>query len=205
LTAIGKAMPTVFTIGHSNHPRERFIALLRGASITALADVRSVPYSRRHPQFSKPVLAETLPQEGIAYVYLGEELGGMRKDPALLRDGAPDYDKIAATQSFRHGLDRVIDGAGRHRIALMCAEREPLDCHRFLLVSRHLALRGARINHILGDGSIEEHDDTLRRLLAKTHLDAGELFAEGKPPDEVVARAFAAGQRRLFGGKSRAS
>jgi uncharacterized protein (DUF488 family) len=205
LTAIRIAMTTVFTIGHSNHPRERFIALLRGAEITALADVRSTPFSRRHPQFSKPVLAETLPQEGIAYVYLGEELGGQRRDPALLRDGAPDYDKIAATQSFRHGLDRVIDGASRHRIALMCAEREPLDCHRFLLVSRHLALRGTRINHILGDGSIEEHDDTLRRLLARTHLDAGELFAEGTPPEDVVARAFAAGQRRLFGGKSRAS
>ncbi len=198
-------MTTVYTIGHSNHPRERFIALLRGSEITALADVRSTPFSRRHPQFSKPALAETLPQEGIAYVFLGEELGGMRKDPALLCDGAPDYEKIAATESFRNGLDRVIDGAGRHRIALMCAEREPLDCHRFLLVSRHLALRGARINHILGDGSIEEHDDTLRRLLAKTHLDAGELFAEGSPPEAVVARAFAAGRHRAFGGKSRTS
>jgi uncharacterized protein (DUF488 family) len=198
-------MTTVYTIGHSNHPQERFVALLRGAAITALADVRSTPFSRRHPQFSKPVLAEALQQEAIAYVYLGEELGGLRKDPGLLRDGAPDYDKIAATESFRHGLDRVIDGAGRHRIALMCAEREPLDCHRFLLVSRHLTLRGARINHILGDGSIEEHNDTLRRLLAKTHLDAGELFADGAPPEEVVARAFAAGHHRLFGGKSRAS
>jgi uncharacterized protein (DUF488 family) len=198
-------MTTVYTIGHSNHPPERFIALLRRADITALADVRSVPFSRRHPQFSKPVLAEALQQEGLAYVFLGEELGGMRKDPVLLRDGAPDYDKIAATESFRNGLDRVIDGASRHRIALMCAEREPLDCHRFLLVSRHLALRGARINHILGDGSIEEHDVTLHRLLAQTHLDAGELFAAGKPPDEVVARAYAARQRRLFGGKPRAS
>ena len=197
-------MTTVYTIGHSNHPRERFIALLRGAEITALADVRSTPFSRRHPQFGKPALAETLPREGIAYVFLGEELGGMRREPALLRDGAPDYDRIAATQSFRQGLDRVIDGASRHRIALMCAEREPLDCHRFLLVSRHLALRGTRINHILGDGSIEEHDDTLRRLLAKTHLDAGELFAGGKPPEEAVARAFVAGHRRLFGGKTRA-
>ncbi|MFM9842409.1 MAG: DUF488 family protein [Dongiaceae bacterium] len=197
-------MTTVYTIGHSNHPRERFAALLRGAEITALADVRSTPFSRRHPQFSKPVLAAALRQEGIAYAYLGEELGGMRKDPALLRGGAPDYDKIAATESFQHGLDRVIDGAGRHRIALMCAEREPLDCHRFLLVSRHLALRGTRINHILGDGSIEAHDDTLRRLLAKTHLDAGELFAEGTPAEAVVARAYAAGHRRLFGGRARA-
>lgn len=198
-------MTTIHTIGHSNHPWVRFVALLRGADITALADVRSTPFSRRHPQFSKPVLAEALQREGIAYVYLGEELGGLRRDPALLRDGAPDYDKIAATETFRRGLERVIDGTGRHRIALMCAEREPLDCHRFLLVSRHLALRGARINHILGDGSIEEHDDTLRRLLAKTHLDAGELFADGAPPEEVVARAFVAGHSRIFRGKTRTS
>ncbi len=76
-------MTTVFTIGHSNHPRERFIALLRGEEITALADVRSTPFSRRHPQFSKPALAETLPQEGIAYVYLGEELGGHAEGPGV--------------------------------------------------------------------------------------------------------------------------
>jgi len=195
-------MVAIHTVGHSNHSRERFLELLRGAGITALADVRSTPFSRRHPQFSKPALAVALQEADIAYVYLGEELGGMRRDPALLRDGAPDYDRIASTESFQHGLDRVIDGAGRHRIALMCAEREPLDCHRFLLVSRHLALRGSRINHILGDGSIEEHEVTLRRLLAKTHLDAGELFGGGAPPGDVVARAFAAGHRRLFGGKT---
>lgn len=197
-------MTTVFTIGHSNHPREHFIELLRGAEITALADVRTTPFSRRHPQFNRPALAEALQQAGIAYVFLGEQLGGLRKDPALLRNGAPDYDKVAATGSFQQGLDRVIDGAGRHRVALMCAEREPLDCHRFLLVSRHLALRGTRINHILGDGSIEEHDRTLGRLLAKTHLDPGALFAGGTLPEDVVARAFAAGHRRLFGGNQRA-
>jgi uncharacterized protein (DUF488 family) len=197
-------MPTIFTIGHSNHPRGRFLELLRGAEITALADVRTTPFSRRHPQFNRPALTEALQQTGIAYVFLGEALGGLRKNPALLRDGAPDYDKVAATDLFQQGLDRVIDGAARHRVALMCAEREPLDCHRFLLVSRHLALRGARINHILGDGSIEEHDQTLRRLLAKTHLDPGDLFADGALAEDVVARAFAAGHRRLFGAKSRA-
>jgi uncharacterized protein (DUF488 family) len=199
-------MTTIYTIGHSNYPQARFIALLRGAGITALADVRSTPFSRRHPQFSKPALSAALQAAGIAYVFLGEELGGMRKDPALQRDGAPDYEKIAATESFGRGLDRAMDGAGRYRIALMCAEREPLDCHRFLLVSRHLALRGARINHILGDGSIEAHEQTLRRLLAKTHLDPGELFAGGAPPPAAtVARAFDAGHRRLFGRKTQAS
>jgi len=192
-------MTTVFTIGHSNHARDRFIALLRGAGIEAVADVRSRPFSRRHPHFSRPALAKTLEAEGIQYIFLGEELGGQPADPALLQNGAPDYERMAATEAFQRGLDRVAESAASHRAAIMCAEREPLECHRFLLVSRHLALRGARIDHILADGSIEEHGQTLQRLLAVTRLGAGELFAQEAPPDEVVAQAFAAGHRRLFG------
>src|SRR5215475_13186783 len=128
--------PAVFTIGHSNHPLATFIGLLRGAGVTAVADVRSIPYSRRWPQFGRPALERSLPEAGIGYVFLGAELGGRRDDPALYIDGRIDFDRVAATDSFRAGLDRVEAGAARHRIALMCAEREPLDCHRFLLVSR---------------------------------------------------------------------
>jgi uncharacterized protein (DUF488 family) len=190
-------MTAVFTIGHSDHPRERFLELLRGAEITALADVRSAAFSRWHPQFSRPALSSTLTEAGIAYVYLGAELGGMRKDPALLRDGMPDYDLIAQTPSFRNGLDRVIEGAQRHRVALMCAEREPLECHRFLLVSRHLAARGVTIEHILRDGTVEPHHQTVRRLLALTRVDAGALF-EATADDAALARAYADGRRRLY-------
>jgi len=159
--------PTVFTIGHSNHPIGRFIELLRGAGITAIADVRSIPYSRRWPQFNRPALERSLAAADIAYVFLGAELGGKRDHPALLRDGKPDYDLIAAMPAFRSGLDRVVAGASRYRIALMCAEREPLDCHRFLLVTRRLAERDVPIRHILADGSLEEQVTTERRLAAK--------------------------------------
>jgi uncharacterized protein (DUF488 family) len=192
-------MITVFTIGHSNYPRERFLGLLRDAGIEAVADVRSKPYSRRDPHFSRPALTKTLEAAGIRYIFLGEELGGQPDDPGLQRDGAPDYERMAATDAFQRGLDRVVESAAHQRLAIMCAEREPLECHRFLLVSRHLALRGARIAHILGDGSIEEQDRTLQRLLTVTRLGAGELFASEPPPDAVVAQAFAAGHRRLFG------
>lgn len=192
-------MTTIFTIGHSNYPRERFMELLGGAGIAAVADVRSKPFSRRHPQFSRPALTKTLEEAGIRYIFLGEELGGQPADPQLQHDGVPDYERMAATDAFQRGLDRVLESAARHPTAIMCAEREPLECHRFLLVSRHLVLRGARIAHILGDGSIEEHGQTLRRLLAVTRLGAGELFNGEVPPDEVVAQAFAAGHRRLFG------
>ncbi len=160
---MAEALPVVYTIGHSNHPIEQFLELLRGTDITAVADVRSVPYSRRWPQFGRDRLAPSLAAAGIAYVYLGAELGGRPADPALLHDGKPDYGRMAAAPAFHAGLDRVMDGARRYRIALMCAEREPLECHRFLLVSRALHDRGVALRHILADGSIEPHAETERR------------------------------------------
>lgn len=182
--------PTVFTIGHSNHSSERFLALLQGAGITAVADVRSIPQSRRWPHFSRARIERWLAEAGIAYVFLGAELGGRPADPALMRAGRPDYDRMAALPSFQAGLDRVLDGAARYRIALMCAEREPLDCHRFLLVSRHLHDRGVRLRHILADGSMEPHENTEARLLQQTGMAADSLFADLPPPRDAVARAY---------------
>ncbi|MGH6928536.1 MAG: DUF488 family protein [Dongiaceae bacterium] len=153
----------VYTIGHSNHPIERFVELLRGAGITAVADVRSIPHSRRWPQFGRARLDRSLAEAGIAYVYLGAELGGRPGDSSLLSDGKPDYGRMAATPAFAAGLDRVLDGAKRYRIALMCAEREPLECHRFLLVSPHLLQRGVAVRHILADGTIEPNEITQGR------------------------------------------
>lgn len=190
MTSIAQDQPTVFTIGHSNHSSERFLALLQGADITAVADVRSIPQSRRRPHFSRARIERWLADAGIAYVFLGAELGGRPNDPALLREGRPDYDLKAATPSFQAGLDRVLDGAARYRIALMCAEREPLDCHRFLLVSRHLHERGVCLRHVLADGSIEPHDTTEVRLLQQTGIAADPLFADLPPPRHAVARAY---------------
>jgi uncharacterized protein (DUF488 family) len=153
----------VYTVGHSNHPIERFVELLRRPGSTAVADVRSVPYSRRCPQFGRPRLERSLRESGIAYVYLGGELGGRPTDPALLKDGKPDYERMAAAPAFAAGLDRIVDGTHRYRIAIMCAEREPLDCHRFLLVSPRLLERGVGVRHILADGTVEPHEVTQTR------------------------------------------
>lgn len=147
----------VYTVGHSNHSIARFVELLQAAGITAVADVRSIPRSRRWPQFDRARLQRSLRDAGIAYVFLGAELGGRPSDPALLHDGKPDYRRMAMAPAFRSGLDRVIDGAKRYRIALMCAEREPLQCHRFQLVSRQLHELGVTLRHILADGSVEPH------------------------------------------------
>src|SRR5262245_7658785 len=128
----------VLTIGHSNVPADRFVELLKGGGVAAIADVRSVPFSRWCPWFSAKALAERLAREGIAYIPFGETLGGRPRDRKLYRDGVVDYDAAAATPEFRAGLERLIQEAQRHHICLMCAERDPLDCHRFLLITRAL-------------------------------------------------------------------
>jgi uncharacterized protein (DUF488 family) len=166
----------VCTIGHSSHSQERFMALLRGAGVTAIADVRTAPYSRRHPHFNREALRAALQSEGIAYVYLGRELGGRPSAPELYSDGVADYERMAQAGEFAQGLDRVIEGARTYRIALMCSEREPLHCHRCLLVSRALAQRGVRVSHILDDGLVSQAEIE-DRLLAIASRDSADLFA----------------------------
>ena len=122
---------TVFTIGHSTHPQERFIGLLLKHGITAVCDVRSKPYSRMNPQFNREDLEEALLAQGIAYRFLGKELGARSDDPDCYVGGKVQYDRLAGTELFKQGLKRVIRGLKEDfRIALMCAEKEPLECHR---------------------------------------------------------------------------
>jgi len=158
----------IYAIGHSDHTIERFIELLKIHGITAVADVRSAPYSRRHPQFNKDAIDDSLKAVGIAYVFLGKELGA--------RQQVADFDSIALTDGFKSGIERVLKGSEDHRIALMCAEKEPLNCHRTLLVCRNLKKQAIDIMHILYDGTLEYHRDTESRLLKLTGCDKEELF-----------------------------
>ena len=185
----------LFTIGHSNLPAEQFLALLRAHGVTAIADVRSVPFSRRFPWFSSRPLAERLQSKGIVYVMVGDTLGGRPANPALYCDGVADYEAMAGTADFRAGLDRVVTEMTSRRVCLMCAEREPLDCHRCLLVSRALARRGWTIGHILADGSVEPHAATEERLLAGLRPGAdGDLFGDR---DSQLAEAYRRRARRI--------
>jgi uncharacterized protein (DUF488 family) len=168
----------IYTIGHSNHPIERFLALLQQHEITAIADVRSTPYSRRNPQFNSKALAAALEARSIAYVSLGKELGARSEDPSCYEDGQVQYRRLAQTPLFNQGIERVMTGTERYRIALMCAEKEPLDCHRTLLVSRALETKGAAIIHILADGGTETHHETMLRLVDRTLLSKDDLFAD---------------------------
>lgn len=169
-------MATLYTVGHSNHSIDKFVGLLTTNSITAIADVRSQPFSKRYPQFNKERLAAVLAQQGIAYVFLGNELGARSEDPSCYENGKVQYGRLAATPLFRAGIERVLVGAQRFRLALMCAEKEPLDCHRTLLVSRALESAGASIVHILADASVEPQERTMSRLIDLVGLSNEDLF-----------------------------
>lgn len=177
----------VLTIGHSTHSVDAFLGLLRQHGVTAIADVRSVPFSRFNPQFTKAALHRCLRDAGVQYVFLGRELGARPSDPTCYEAGRVQYARLAATEPFREGIERVIRGAGEYRIALLCAEKEPLDCHRTILVSRVLAERGIPVEHIHGDGRLERHKDAMLRLLDLHKLPRGDLFQSS---DEHVQRAL---------------
>jgi len=175
----------IYTVGHSNHPIERFIGLLQPHGITALADVRSTPYSRFNPQFRREKLQTALSDAGIQYVFLGAELGARSEDPAVYgADGRVSYALLAKTDLFRRGIARLQAGMADHRVAIMCAEREPLDCHRTILVSRELVREGIPVTHILADGSLESHDHAMQRLVASLKLPEADLF--GNPVDRAL-------------------
>jgi uncharacterized protein (DUF488 family) len=179
----------IHTIGHSNHPAERFIALLRQHGIGAVADVRSTPFSRFNPQFNRKALAVSLHDAGIHYVFLGDELGARSKDPACYDGSRVSYAKLAQSDPFRRGLERVLSGMHEHRIALMCAEREPLECHRTILISRALERAAVPVTHILADGSLETHTQAMRRLVAELELGGDDLF---RNPAELLDEAYEA-------------
>ena len=178
----------IYTIGHSKHPIDRFIALLQPHGIDALADVRSTPYSRFNPQFNKEKLQTALAAAGIRYVFLGEELGARTKDPSCYEEeGRVSYARLAQTEPFRKGIERLLTGMQQHRIAIMCAEREPLECHRTILVSRELERAGVPVTHILHDGSLEPHGQLMTRLAAELNLVGTDLF---RTPDELIEDAY---------------
>jgi uncharacterized protein (DUF488 family) len=155
---------TIFTVGHSTLPIERFLGLLAAYRIAQLADVRTVPRSRRNPQFNAEALDRSLRDAGIVYVPL-RELGGLRK----ARPDSPNagwrnasfrgYADYMQTQEFAHGLARLIALAGDRRTAIMCAEAVPWRCHRSL-VADALAVRGIDVVEILSETSYREHSLT---------------------------------------------
>ena len=185
----------ILTIGHSRHSWERFAALLAGAGIETLADIRSVPRSRFSPHFNKDALAAALAGRNVAYIFLGKELGGRPQDPQMYSGGVADYEKMAAAPEFRLGLARLSEAAAERTLAMMCSEADPLECHRCLLVARALAEEGADVRHILASGAIMTHAEAEDRLLALENLIEADLLATSR--EERLARAYRSRARKF--------
>ena len=166
-------MPTpVYTIGHSNHPITTFLSLLERHSIEEVVDVRTYPRSRYNPRFNRDALERALAQSGVRYLFLGAELGGRPADPACYDEtGRVRYDLLAETVPFRDGMRRLTEEASACRVAVMCSEKEPLKCHRALLIAHTLVAvddaDGVSVLHILADGTLETHAETMERLPVK--------------------------------------
>lgn len=177
----------IYTIGHSTRDYESFLAIVKKAKISAIADVRSSPLSHQFPHFDREVLRDELRRDGIAYVFLGQELGGRPAKKQLYCDGVADYEKMAAEQSFSKGIERVLEGAKKYTIALMCSEYNPLDCHRCLLVGRALSERGVEVQHILSEEKTISQQEVESQLVQQCGHGGEDFFAKG---DERRAQAY---------------
>lgn len=171
-----EAAARLVSVGHSNHDWPAFVALLRRAGVTALADVRSSPYSRRYPDFNREPLAWGLREAGIAYVFLGDLLGGRPGQPSLYdEDGRVNYERVQRTEAFQRGLEQLMCARNGNTVAFLCSEEDPLHCHRGLMIAPALSERGFPPYHLRKDGSLESNEQMERRLLRETGVGVGLL------------------------------
>lgn len=182
-----------FTIGHSDHTIEHFVSTLKKQNINCLVDIRSSPYSQHTPQFNRESLILELKNENILYVYMGNTLGGRYTNPELLfPDGKVNYDEVKQTKNFIKGIEKVIEGIKKgYKIALMCSEKEPFDCHRFILVACELEKRGIIVKHILGNGNTILNSELEKKLLSKYKVDYQQhyFFVETKTREQALEEA----------------
>lgn len=173
---------TLYTIGHGTRPIEVLLEVLIESSIKMLVDVRALPRSRRHPQFNQEALEATLASRGIRYTWRGKALGGFRKprpdsrhaalrNPALR--GFADYMEADA---FNDALNEVLRFAGCERVAIMCAEREPAQCHRAMIADA-VMLRGVQVAHLIDRGELHP-----ARLSALARAEGVSVVYDGGQP-----------------------
>lgn len=159
-TTFANERPALFTIGHSNHPEEKFLELLDAHSIQVLVDVRSQPYSRFNPQYNSSPLKALVESAGLKYLFMGDQLGGRPEGDDLLdEDGRALYHRMALSPKFMEGIARLERGVRDWRVAIMCSEEDPAVCHRHLLVTRVIRERGVEIRHIRGDGRLQSEEE----------------------------------------------
>jgi uncharacterized protein (DUF488 family) len=190
-TPAGGARP-IFTIGHGNRSHDEFLGLLESAGIECLVDVRAFPGSRRHPQFGRGALEASLPAAGIEYVWEGEALGGRRRarpdspHVALRNASFRAYADHMQSEAFRHAVERVIGRNVRGPVAVMCAERLPWQCHRYMIAD-YLVAAGHEVRHLMDQAQPRTHELRPEARVTPQGLvyDAqtqGELDVRSEPP-----------------------
>lgn len=189
------SMPvTVYTVGHSIHSMERLIEILKSNKISEIIDVRSQPYSKFQPQFNRRDIEGPLRAAGISYLFLGNDLGARSNDTSCYVNGRAQYQRIAATKGFGLAIDRVLSESADNRVALMCAEKEPLECHRTLLVGQALFSQGIKVAHIHSDGRQENHSDALIRLPGMVGLSSDDMY---RSREETLSEALRIQEERV--------
>ncbi len=164
-------MHALYTIGHSNLSLPLFVFALQQHGVSVAVDVRSRPHSSRFPQFSQPEFEQGLRDAGISYLFLGEELGGRPDDPSAYRpDGLVNYRARRRSYGFRVGIERVLTELEKQPLALVCAEEDPITCHRFLMIGPELISAGVTPQHIRRDAALESQEQAEDRLLAAVHF-----------------------------------
>lgn len=183
-------MGRLLTIGYSGLAIDRFLELLSARGVNVLCDVRSVPYSRFRPEYSRRDLKRYLNDVGIKYAFFGDELGARPKERSVYVGGQAVHNLIADKDFFKAGLNRLKKGISDHNLALLCSEREPLECHRAILVCRHLPEIRDYIVHIHTDGHVETQEELEHRLVALHNLEPLPLLGEVKSWEAVVSEAY---------------
>jgi uncharacterized protein (DUF488 family) len=180
---------TIYTIGHSTHSLEEFLSLVNRHGVEAIADVRSQPYGRLE-HFHRENLSAALKEAGMAYVFLGQQLGARREEPECYENGIALYERIVKLPAFQEGLLRLRRAAEKRRLAILCAEKEPLACHRAILIARCLKDSGMHVMHILADGTLEDHALAEKRLVRELDI-RRTLFEPHLTDRDLVDRAYA--------------
>jgi len=166
----------IYSIGYAIHTIESFINTLKKFNITAIADVRSQPYSKFKPEFNRENLKQALINNGIEYVFLGDNIGARIEAPECYKNGKADYHLISKRPLFQKGVGRILKGMKKYSIAIMCAEKDPINCHRTILICKHLKNDNIKIIHIIDSNTTENHTETELRLMKLYQFDQPDLF-----------------------------
>lgn len=159
-------------MGHSNYEFDTFLEVIIAYGIQIIVDVRSAPYSKYCPQFNKDIIEKSLQSKGIKYLFLGKELGARPSDSNCYIHGRVNFDLLKESGKFREGISRLKEGVKKKCVlALMCSEKDPINCHRTILISRVLNDEGIEVSHILNPSESCSQTEIEEKLQKKFELE----------------------------------